>query len=490
MKNNSKKINKNSHQTEDNMINLNGPINYFKLINGNNQINIFMDYHSPITEQKKCEDYDSKDIDKYFNKLLSTNNLLKSDTLDFFLEINPTSISFKYKYYSNDNYLQSIRKMFSKLYNEKYANLDEDKIPEQNIRLHYIDVRDYSSFNSLHKIMREILIELDKTKLDNLQFVINALTSVKNILLFIDSMIISITTKNKNSIYETYSKTKIDYINLREKKNNKLNQQKLTNKKLTNNELNYDNVIINSSNSSNFSNSSNNIDSESKKDKAKATNIIEQPSLNVNQVMDIGLYQILQKILLNYKNTDNKDNIQNLFTNHYIKTSYYIIKKLNSLILNIIRINNIIEDYIIEGKITLEEINANKKDGSRDIMAYSGYPLNKYKKILREIIDDIEEIDILIGKIGVILTDCYFLRRLIDNQTIKKSIIYTGGYHSVIYLWFLIKYCNYTINDYSYIRNDITKIKLVDIIKKSDFLDIMQYVLPNKLNQCIKIKKL
>jgi hypothetical protein len=469
MKHNSKKTNKinkinktnktnktkQSRQNVDSIITLNGPVNYFKLSNGTNQINIFMDFHAPIARQRKCEDYDSKDIDKYFNKILSTNNIkTKSDTLDFFLEINPTSISFKHKYYTNYNYLGSIRKMFSKLYNEKYANIDEDKIPDQNIRLHYIDIRDYASFNELKKKIDAILMELDSTRLDNLEFVISELTSAKNILQFINSMIISITTENKKSIYESLSTKKIDFVNLREKITTQTEQ-----------------------------------DTNNKKDN-KDANIIENQPLNTNMVMDIGLYQILQKILLNYKNTENKDNIINLFTEHYIKTSHYIINKLNTLISNIIKIDKFIDDYNIEEKITFEEINYNKKDGSRDVLPYYFYPMDKYKKTCREIIDEIEEINVLIGKMGVILTDCYFLRRLIDNPTIKKSIVYTGAYHSVIYLWFLIKYCNYNIDDYSYLRNDITKTKLVDIIKKSDYLDIMQYVLPTKVNQCVKIKEL
>jgi hypothetical protein len=452
------KTNKQSRQNGDSIITLNGPVNYFKLSNGINQINIFMDFHAPIARQRKCEDYDSKDIDKYFNKILSTNNIkTKSETLDFFLEINPTSINFKHKYYSNYNYLGSIRKMFSKLYNEKYANLDEDKMPEQNIRLHYIDIRDYASFNELKKKMDTILMELDNTKLDNLEFIISELTSAKNILMFIDSMIISITSNNEKLIYESLSAKKIDFVNLKEK----TTSQKDT--ELNNNE-----------------NKNNN----------KDTDITENPPLNTNMVMDIGLYQILQKILLNYKKTVNKDNIINLFTEHYIKTSHYIINKLKTLISNIIKINKFIDDYNIEEKVTFEEINYNKNDGSRDVLPYYFYPMDKYKKTCREILDEIEEIDILIGKMGVILTDCYFLRRLIDNPTIKKSIVYTGAYHSVIYLWFLIKYCNYNINDYSYLRNDITKTKLIDIIKKSDYLDIIQYVIPSKVNQCIKIKEL
>ena len=434
-----KKMNKSSKyikEESENLIVLNGPINYFKLSNGDNQINIFMDFHAPIQRQRKCDDYESKDVDKYFNKVLSQNIETSKNTLDFFLEINPTSINQKYKYYTNGNYLASVRKMFSKLYNDKYANITEDKMPEQQIRLHYMDIRDYSSFNELKRMLELILAELEKTRLDNLNLIINELISMRNILVFIDSMIKSIITNKKDAMTEKLSTTKIDFINL------------------------------------------------------KGINKDQEQSLSQNAVFDIGLYQILQKILLNYKDSGNKDNVINLFSEHYMKTSQYLIDKLNYLIPEITEINKIIDDYIVEEKITFEEINSQKNDGSRDVLPYYFYPMDKYKKIFRAIMDEVEEINHLIVKMGVIMTDCYFLRRLIDNPKINKSIVYTGAYHSVIYLWFLVKHCNYNIDDYYYLKSDITKDDLVDIIKKSDYLDIMQYIIPDKVNQCIKIKEL
>lgn len=455
---NKKKLSKSSKYIKGgkNLISLNGPVNYFKLSKDGKEINIFMDFHAPINRQRKCEDYDSKDIDKYFNKILSTDTENNDKTLDFFLEINPTSINFKYKYYTNDNYLVSIRKMFSKLYNQKYENIDEDNMPEQNIRLHYMDIRDYSSFNELKRKMENILLELERTRLDRLDIIIPELDSVKNILIFIENMINSITTPNKNSLYETLSTKKIDFINLKEKMSTKNDKD---------NEKNKD-----------------------KKDQSK-TDMQDMP-LSINMVMDAGLYQILQKILSNYKDDLNKDNITNFFDEHYIKTSKYLINKLNTLIPNMIDIDKIIDDYIIEEKITFEEINQDKTNGSRDILPYYFYSLTKYKKIWREILDDLEEVNHLIVKMGVIMTDCYFLRRLTDNKTIKNSIVYTGAYHSVIYLWFLIKYYDYNIEDYYYLAEGINTEELIKLIKKSDYLDIMQYIIPNKVNQCIKIKEL
>ena len=42
-----------------------------------------MDFHTPISRQRKCQDYESKDIDKYFNKILTNETDTKSETVDF-----------------------------------------------------------------------------------------------------------------------------------------------------------------------------------------------------------------------------------------------------------------------------------------------------------------------------------------------------------------------------------------------------------------------
>ena len=51
----------------NNKIFLNGPINFIKLINKktDQEIWLFMDMHLNINTQTKCDEYDSKDIDKY-----------------------------------------------------------------------------------------------------------------------------------------------------------------------------------------------------------------------------------------------------------------------------------------------------------------------------------------------------------------------------------------------------------------------------------------
>jgi hypothetical protein len=427
----SKKNKKTNNSKSANDIFLNGPVNYFKLTKAGTEINLFMDLHAPINRQRKCEDYDAKDIDKYLNKVMTENDNTNTN-LDFFLEINPTSVNSTYKYFSNDNYLQSIRKMFSKLYKEKHY---DSKTPLQSVRLHYMDIRDYASFNDTRKLFINITSELDTNKLDNINIIIRDLSTVKNILFFIGNMIKAII--DGRPLDNNLSKKQIDYINMSE------------------------------------------LQTDSSGEK-----------LSQIQILDIGLYQILEKILTDYEKSKNKDKIIQLFNTHYIDTSNYVINELTDLIMKLTSIDKSIDEYVIGEKITFEQINPKGKDCERDVLPYYYYPLDKYKKECNYTIDKINVISTLVMKMGTIIMDCYFLRRLIDNQNITKSIVYTGSYHTVVYLWFLIKYCNYNIEDYFYMSPNMTVKKLVDLISRSDYLDIMEFVIPNRINQCVKIKKI
>ena len=83
---------------------------------------------------------------------------------------------------------------------------------------------------------------------------------------------------------------------------------------------------------------------------------------------------------------------------------------------------------------------------------------------------------------------CYFLRRFLDKEYIKKTIIYISMYHSANYLHFLVKYCNYKIIEYEFIDNKSSK-ELENIIKKTNsWIDIYKYI--DRYKQCIKIKQL
>ena len=142
---------------------INGPVNVVRLegrINGINKvIYLFMDYHIPVSVQTACENLFAKDISLYlaenFNKLNKSNKMY-----DFFFEINPTdlqNIQKGYPYATDANYKEiyilEIRKFFRRVFKYK-PNENVVSVSDyfKNIRLHYIDIRDYLEKNYFRKI--------------------------------------------------------------------------------------------------------------------------------------------------------------------------------------------------------------------------------------------------------------------------------------------------------------------------------------------------
>ena len=133
---------------------INGPINIIRMEGNVNNIKkviyIFMDQHINLSQQTECNNVFAKDIDTFFAENFSKLN--DSDTIyDFFLEIMPTStqnVKYGYNFESNVNYrdiyIIEVVKLFRKLFNyEPSKNKVTVSKYFRNVRLHYMDVRDY-----------------------------------------------------------------------------------------------------------------------------------------------------------------------------------------------------------------------------------------------------------------------------------------------------------------------------------------------------------
>ncbi|AGD92752.1 hypothetical protein LBA_00834 [Megavirus lba] len=133
---------------------INGPINVIRLKGSMNGIKkiiyLFMDQHHPLHIQTECDNVYSDSIQKYFSE--NFQKLSKTKKIyDFFLEIRPTeiqNISRGYDYPAISNlteiYIVEVWKLFRKIF-----EFDDQKNKVSlskyftNIRLHYMDVRDY-----------------------------------------------------------------------------------------------------------------------------------------------------------------------------------------------------------------------------------------------------------------------------------------------------------------------------------------------------------
>lgn len=192
------------------------------------------------------------------------------------------------------------------------------------------------------------------------------------------------------------------------------------------------------------------------------------------------LVETYKPIHIQNKISDNQEDYEIVFKNYIYKIFYkYKDHKLQTNIVNYINTNIkfLFEDFFdyseavskfIDSQyfeiygVTLSEYYMNKTN-------YYTTPKTsgiKSENLYTELINAYHQFNAKIELIYSNLIDMYFLRRFLDSSYIKKSIIYTGGYHSTNYVIFLIKYYNFKITNYSFLKYDLETI--YDIIKNED----------------------
>ena len=145
--NKDEKLNK---DLDPNLRQVNGPINVVRLegtIGGTKKvIYLFFDIHADLYLQTKCTNIYSKDVNMFFAE--NFYELNKADKkYDFFMEIRPSDVKFigqDWYRKAKNIYIDEMTKLFSAIfqYDEAKNKVNiSDKL--KNIRLHYLDVRDY-----------------------------------------------------------------------------------------------------------------------------------------------------------------------------------------------------------------------------------------------------------------------------------------------------------------------------------------------------------
>lgn len=192
---------------------ISGPVNVIRLegnIHGIQKvIYLFMDYHIGVKNQTQCSNVFSQDVQKYF-----ANSFYKmskgSKLFDFFLEIYPTELSVAqrrnfYLVERKDKYIEEVVKFFRKIFNydSKRNKVNVNKL-FKNVRLHYLDIRDYYKHN-VHAKVSDMLTIANKFARDEyidpnkLEEIINLLGIMRNHLEFIIGILAKPPTRKMNN---------------------------------------------------------------------------------------------------------------------------------------------------------------------------------------------------------------------------------------------------------------------------------------------------
>lgn len=211
-------------------------------------------------------------------------------------------------------------------------------------------------------------------------------------------------------------------------------------------------------------------------------------SINIADLFIITLkkfemnYKFIHNSLFEDKKNHKKEQNKNIFDENYKfdeNTAKNIIKKTYDVTNeNIKKIFETIKKKYIEPKI-LKCITLTKKiiilfekykQFQNEYMESIDY-LNRFNKLKIKIHYKLYHLYLLASLFGVILTDMFFLRRVLDKSYISNGIIYSGAAHTTNYIFLLIKYFDFKITHFSYLNDNIDNI--TNIIKNtSDNYDI------------------
>lgn len=388
---------------------INGPINYVKLKSKTSAqtLWIFFDFHCSLVFQTKCEEYEAKDVDKYFNKILDESD----KSIDFFFETTPEYI--KYSQYNpenkqqsiiqNDIYIKQVRKIFKKHHAVKKNNM---------IRLHYIDIREYTMIFKLYDLADYLFTSVTTTRLEAINFnrIITTLEDMKNIL---GPMII--------------------IVDLIDSKHYTFNMEK------------------------------------AKKSKEEM------------------IHELFYKILHQYSNEKNKNIIKQYFYKHFYDAIKDVIKFIDELITHVNEIDTKLYDEYKNQYLVIDE---HKYGNTVCAEIYYGVEHDYVDVMTYDLKKEFGKLMQIIANIGSCLMDCYFLRRFLEKSNIiDKAIVYTGAYHSTVYVWFLVKYGDYEMIECNYLSDKTDIDDIQKKLAKMDFPDpALKFLLPNTFTQCIKLK--
>ena len=150
-------------------IKINGPLNVVRLEGEINKIKkviyVFFDIHIDVNNQTKCDDFEAIDIVTYLAKEFKENS---DKEIDFFMEGRTSELELFLKdIHFKDKYIAEVIKFFAQ--NFKKSSFD-------NVRFHYIDIRDFftDKIDKIYNINTLMLENLSESNFKSIyQLIIN-----------------------------------------------------------------------------------------------------------------------------------------------------------------------------------------------------------------------------------------------------------------------------------------------------------------------------
>lgn len=415
---------------------INGPFNAIRLEGKvgliDKVIYLFLDRHDQLHSQKECDNIYAKDIHQYLAESFSDLND-SNRTYDFFLEIHTSELQKMQYGYSNprptnpkDIYLMETRKFFNKVFQH---NPSENKVFRsehfKNVRFHYIDIREY--FEKYYFFDLGHLIDIMHQMWQYISIYPQEINTSINILFR----------------FKNHCQLILDIMNGKIKRNDI--------KKLQ---------IIKY------------VDYDSKEPPKQLT-----PEEEFENDVEYISY-LLDKMFTKYNHKDIQQKLQKqaIILNDGLQS---VIKDCNELIDMLNKLNS----SIMEVPMHLKH-KYNNFDNNFD------YKYGPSQEELRDMIHTLYDYtDRLYTKFifhYMKFMDIYFLRRFLDKDYVTNAIVYTGAWHSYVYIKILIETFGFKITHASF--STITDMEeLNKEIPTREITELGEFFLPSIQSQCSDI---
>lgn len=159
-----------------------------------------------------------------------------------------------------------------------------------------------------------------------------------------------------------------------------------------------------------------------------------------------------------------------------------------------INMDNIIEKIFdlctkSEEKLFLpnNELNIVSNDDYNYKRFYYGPDISFIKNFINKIDNLVDNLVFICMETFALIVDIFFLRRFLDKDYITSAIVYSGGAHSSLYIYTLVKYFGFNISHFSYsLIPDINELNKT--IKKTDsYHDVDILFVPKIRIQCVNM---
>lgn len=385
---------------------------------------IFFDFHASCTRETRCEDVFSDTITTF---LIKEFRKAGKRTLDFFLETYPTWIM--QTDILRSIYIMELRKLIAQAfsYNPKEDKVYPSKIFPQ-VRLHYIDIRDY--------LFMDILFDQSVNIINMFENLLNYVLCQRNFLVEKDFVYIR---SELNRLKDNISMIKELFFKQTDEQHRKIIREQ--------------------------------------------RKIIRQPEEQISdEERRKNTIYLIDKIKTKYKHKEIQEVISKMLNKYFLES-------LNSILSGIDKVFKSLEYFSKISSINYNELNPEVYKISQIKIPEYTITFN-YGPNFDEIRTQFLNINIMIHSIfnicmsaSTILVDTFFLRRFLDKDYITNGISYTGGDHSLMYIHILTKYFDFKITHASYSKCNIDELnkKIKNIELGADFAALFS---PPKLIQC------